>query len=116
MYTKNIPQKTSIKRNESYIGETIEQKIERITNNKEPIKDSAPLIYTERKEGVQPAYNIRSDRFEIAIDAMDKVTKTHQAKREERANKMAEEAKKNMEKEKQSETKNISGTEANTND
>ena len=70
---------------EAYVAESIEHKVRRIVNNKEPIKDGAPLIYTERKDGVQPSYNIRTDRFEIAVEAMDKVTKTHQARREERA-------------------------------
>ena len=32
-------------------GETIEQKMERILSNKEPIEDGAPEIYTERKDG-----------------------------------------------------------------
>lgn len=70
--------------NESYQGERIEQKIQRITNNKEPIKDGAPLIYTDRSEGVKEAYDIRTDRWEVAVDAMDKVSKTHLAKREQR--------------------------------
>lgn len=70
--------------NKSYEGERIEEKIDRIVNNKEPIKDGAPIIYTERKDGVQPQYDIRTDRWEIAADAMDKVTASHRAKREER--------------------------------
>ena len=45
---------------ESYEGETIEQKVERIVNNNEPITDSAPQIFTERKDGVQAAYNVRT--------------------------------------------------------
>lgn len=65
-------------------GETIEQKIERIVQNKEPIKDGAPEIYTERKDGVISAYNIRTDRWELAADAMDAVQRSIQAKREER--------------------------------
>lgn len=77
--------KTSITLNQSVEGETIEQKIERIVNNKEPLKDGAPLIYTERKEGIRPSTNIRTDRFEIAIDGMDKVSKSFQARREDRA-------------------------------
>jgi hypothetical protein len=68
--------------NQSVEGETIEQKIERVTQNKEPIKDGAPLIYTDRKDGVQAGYNIRTDRFEIAVDAMDKVTRSNYAKRD----------------------------------
>lgn len=63
-------------------GETIEMKVERIIQNKEPIKDGAPLIYQERKEGVQPAYNIRTDRMEIALEAMDKHSMAKLAERE----------------------------------
>jgi len=68
----------------SYTGESIEKKVERILGNKEPIKDGAPIIYTERKDGVLPSYNIKTDRWEVAVDAMDKVTKSHLAKREAR--------------------------------
>lgn len=32
-----------------------------------------PTIYTEKKDGVQPEFDIRTDRFEVAIDAMDKI-------------------------------------------
>lgn len=35
-----------------------------------------PTIYTEKKDGVQPEYDIRTDRFEIAIDAMDKINQS----------------------------------------
>jgi hypothetical protein len=76
---------SSIKYNETYEGETIEQKIERVTNNQEPITDGAPLIYTDRKDGVQAGYNIRTDRFEVAIEAMDKVQATKIAQRENKA-------------------------------
>ena len=64
----------------SYEGETLEQKIERLIQNKEPLEGSAPLTYTEKKDGVQPQYNIRTDRFEIAAEAMDKVNKARIAK------------------------------------
>ena len=63
-------------------GEPIEWKIERIVSNKEPISDGAPSIFTERKEGVVAAYNIRTDRFEVAAEAMDKVAGSIQAKRD----------------------------------
>ena len=36
-------------------GEYIEEKVRRITENNEPIEDGAPIIYTERKDGVNPA-------------------------------------------------------------
>ena len=84
MFKQNRAEKTSIRVNNSYIGERIEEKIERIVHNGEPIQDGAPIVYTERKDGVKPEYNIRTDRFDVAIDAMDKVSKTYKAKREER--------------------------------
>lgn len=84
MYNYGTPNQTSLEVNQSYEGETIEQKINRILNNGEPISDGAPLIYTERKNGVDPAHDIRTDRFELAIEAMDLITKNHLAKREAR--------------------------------
>lgn len=57
-------------------GERIELKIDRMTQNKEPIGDSAPLIYTPRKDGVVAAYDIRTDKWDIALDAMEKVNRT----------------------------------------
>lgn len=90
MYNYKITSKTTIQINNSMEGETIETKIERIVNNKEPIKDGAPLIYTERKDGIQAGYNIKTDRFEIAVEGMDKVQKSLQAKRENKAGKVIE--------------------------
>ena len=55
-------------------GEYIEEKVRRITENGEPIEDGAPIIYTERKTGVNPEYNIRTDRFMIAMEAMGKIS------------------------------------------
>jgi len=84
-YTQNAYLPTKLVVNTSVEGETIEQKIERIVSNKEPIKDGAPILYIERKEGVRPSTNIRTDRFEIAIEAQDKIAKSYKARREERA-------------------------------
>ena len=57
MIRKNIRSpKTSIRAISNSEGETIENKIERILNNKEPITDGAPLIYMERKDGIKPEY------------------------------------------------------------
>ena len=81
---KNVKRTSDLIVNASVEGETIEMKVERITVNREPITDGAPMIYTQRKDGVLAGYDIRTDRFEIAIEAMDKVSKTNQAKREER--------------------------------
>lgn len=81
--------KTTLKINKSVEGETIETKVERIINNKEPIKDGAPMIYTERKDGVKKAYNIRTDRWIEAVDAMDKVEKSYKARREDKPSQIA---------------------------
>lgn len=72
-YKKATP--TSLKINNSYPGERIEKKMQRVLNNKETIKDGAPLIYTERKYGVRPEMDIRTDKWEIAAGAMDKLNR-----------------------------------------
>ena len=77
-----LKNKSTLVVNKSYQGETIEQKLERVMQQNEPIKDGAPLVFTERKDGVLPEYNIRTDRFEVAIDAMTAVQKSTMAKRE----------------------------------
>ena len=61
-------------------GESIENKVRRITENNEPITDGAPIIYTNREDGVLPAYNIRTDRWEIAQEAMEAVNQANLAK------------------------------------
>ena len=61
-------------------GESIENKVRRITENNEPITDGAPIIYTNREDGVLPAYNIRTDRWEIAQQAMEAVNQANLAK------------------------------------
>ena len=75
-YSKAIPNNGRLQSVDIYEGETIEKKVARITLTKEPITDTAPIIYTEKKDGVLPAYNIRTDRFDLAIDAYDKITRT----------------------------------------
>lgn len=72
---------TQIKITGLMTGESIEQKMRRITETKEPIDAISPMIYTERKDGVVAAYDIRTDRFEIAQEAMDKIHKSAFAKR-----------------------------------
>lgn len=61
-------------------GESIETKVRRITENNEPITDGAPIIYTNRDDGVLPAYNIRTDRWEVAQAAMEAVNQANLAK------------------------------------
>lgn len=86
MIEYNIKSKTSITRNESYEGETLETKVQRMVRNGEPLDKSVPLYYTERKEGVRPEFNIRTDKFDLALDAMEIAQKGYLAKRENRHN------------------------------
>ena len=80
--TRRLESNSTLFINNSLEGESIEAKVCRIVNNGEPISDGAPLIYTERKEGVKEEYNIRTDRFDIALNAMDYVTASNRAKRD----------------------------------
>lgn len=107
MYKQNQLAKTTLNVNTCTEGETIEKKIRRIVNNKEPIKDGAPIVYTERKDGVLPQYDIRTDRFEIAVDKLDYISRAAEARRQSN---IAARAKEGMDKEKTNE-KQIGGTE-----
>lgn len=75
-YSKPSKNNGRLKSIEIYEGESIETKCARILQNKEPIADTAPIIYTAKEDGVLPAYNIRTDRFDIAMDAYDKITRS----------------------------------------
>jgi len=83
MKKRYVQTKSTLNVREVVVGESIEDKVRRIENNKEPITDGAPLVYTERKDGVQEAYDVRTDKWEVALNAMDAVTKSKLAKRQE---------------------------------
>lgn len=68
---------------ETVEGEIIEKKLQRIMDEKSPIDDSAPIIYTERKNGINPAHDVRTDRFDLALEAMEIETKKRIAANEE---------------------------------
>ena len=77
------PTRSNVKSCDTIVdGESIEQKVARVQEVGEPIKDGAPEIYTERKEGVVSAYNIRTDRWEIATEAMDSISRGRIARRD----------------------------------
>lgn len=107
---KRITGSTSICHNMAYEGETIEMKITRVVQNKEPIEDTAPIVYTDRRDGVRPEFNIRTDRFDVALDAMDVAEKSQTAKRIEFYQKIGEKEKAEAEKRrKSSENESIQG-------
>ena len=61
--------------NLTYQAEPREVKLRKIINGEaNNMEDGVfPTIYTEKKDGVQPEFDIRTDRFEVAIDAIDKI-------------------------------------------
>lgn len=105
---KSFPiNKTTLRHNTSEVEESIEIYMRRIMNNKEGISDAAPTVYTERKDGVIPDYDIRTDRIEIAAEAMSKSAKANWTKRTEKHSKktIGEQAKEGMNKEQGGEAK-----------
>lgn len=86
MYKFKKAKKSTIRSVEVLEGETLEEKIRRIIHNGEPITDGSPEIFTERKDGVLPETNIRTDRWEIAADAMDKIAGSIEARRDNKPN------------------------------
>lgn len=73
--------KSRIQREPDRPGESLEEFLRKATLNKEPIEATAKIQYTERKDGVLPQYDIRTDRFHYAIMAADRVHMAEYAKR-----------------------------------
>lgn len=82
MIKMEIKHDTKLRVNTSYEAKTLEDTMEELTTLKQPVEATSPIIYTDRKDGVRPEYDIRTDRWEIAQEAMDYVSKTKIAKRE----------------------------------
>lgn len=59
---------------EDIVGEELITKIRRVLDENEPLTDGAPLIYTPKEKGVIPEYNIRTDKWQLAMGAMDRVS------------------------------------------
>ena len=62
-----------IQKNDSIDGISIEEKIRVALQDNTPIDGGSPLIYTKRADGVRPEFDIRTDRFDIAIEQADKL-------------------------------------------
>lgn len=71
---------------EGFEAESLEDKVRRVTETNEPVEAISPMIYTERKDGVKPEYNIRADKWDIAQSAMDTIAVGIRQKRSERLN------------------------------
>lgn len=64
--------------NLTYEAEPREVKLRKIISGESSNMEDGvfPIIYTEKRDGVQPEYDIRTDRFEVAIDAIDKINQS----------------------------------------
>lgn len=64
--------------NLTYLAEPREVKLRKIISGESSSMEDGvfPTIYTEKRDGVLPEYDIRTDRFEVAIDAMDKINQS----------------------------------------
>lgn len=64
--------------NLTYQAEPREVKLRKIISGESRNMEDGvfPTIYTEKKDGVLPEYDIRTDRFEVAIDAIDKINQS----------------------------------------
>lgn len=51
-------------------GELIETKVSRIVDLKEPITDTAPYIETPEGDGVIAEFDIRTDKYDEALDVV----------------------------------------------
>ena len=79
-----IPRRTitSIERNESIEGETLEMQIQRMINNGEVLGEEKEMIYTKPSEGVVYGTDIRGDKQEKAIEMTEKVAQDVMRRRE----------------------------------
>lgn len=76
-----IMPKTQIKVVLDMKGESIEQMLRRMRTSGEPIEAKAKIQYFDRKDGVLPFNDIRTDRFEYARMATDKLHASSYAER-----------------------------------
>lgn len=58
---------------EPIIGISIEGKVRQMMDQNEPITDAVPMIYTSKEDGVKPEYDIRTNKWDYAIDAMNEI-------------------------------------------
>lgn len=81
-YKTPVIKHTRLRINTAKEGQPIELKIERMLEGKEPMTGESPLLFTDRKDGVNPATDIRTDRWGIAVEGGDKIAKSYKARRD----------------------------------
>lgn len=75
---------TSLENPELFEAESLEQKLRRVSATGEPIEAEVDLIFQERSDGIDASCDIRTDRFDMALEAADSITKSYLAMREKK--------------------------------
>lgn len=78
---RSKPERTSIHCNDSYEGESIEQKMRRVRMQNAPIEETGQGIWPEGTE-VLPLHDVRTDRFDLALDAANNTERVNMARSE----------------------------------
>lgn len=71
-----------IKRTEVYIGESIENMLAKRLEGESIDINQSQLIYTDRKDGVLPQTNIRTDQFDVAMMSHDAIERARMSAKE----------------------------------
>ncbi|UPW41143.1 hypothetical protein [Sigmofec virus UA08Rod_5365] len=70
---------TTFRVNETYRAEPLIKKLQRKMSGElvegTEIDETIPTLYTDKRDGCLPGTDIRTDRFEVAREAIDKVNK-----------------------------------------
>lgn len=77
----SVTKKTSINVNNGYEAKPLEMYLADATTESTPIQVMSPMIYTAREDGVQPQYDIRTDKWVVAQMALGEQSKTAIARR-----------------------------------
>lgn len=59
----------------------MEEFLRKALNGNEPVQATAKMTYNDRKDGVLPQHDIRTDRFDLAMMATDKIHASQAAAR-----------------------------------
>ena len=78
---KAYPRETKFSINNSEGGESLEKELQRVKQEGGTIESTVPKIFTARGEGVVPDLNIRTDRWDVAVEAMNVVHRSQTAKK-----------------------------------
>lgn len=91
LYVRKKIQSNKLTGNDSFEGVSLEKELRLAqTQGIKPDRNITEIFYTQKKDGVLPSCDIRTDRFDLAQNAMEKVNKTFHEKIQEQITKQLE--------------------------